>query len=261
MLYLREYYFDYDPKIPKQLNHIQSKYNKMRKCLDSGKLQGEGSDLARGYKVFMKFIDDTANTIQDGLVCDMSYYYKKKYHDSCINNEIIYYEGDFKDIPVMLTSREALKIQAEHLKNESESFEVVAPPSSESVQDKVASPSIEDKQEEEEEEEEDEDEDEEEVAPPTTDNLSEQDKRFLKQIKNLEKKIKEQEEENFRIETNINTEEKHFEKLKKKYHAACHERNKMDLLLEKPEKELKEEFSKYKDFYKKYQEKVEALEK
>jgi len=74
----------------------------------------------------------------------------------------------------------------------------------------------------------------------------------------LNKKCNDLEESIDIKKTNINTKEKQIEKIKKKYKDVCHERNRLDLFLEKSEKDLKEEFNKYKEFYQLYSKKINS---
>ena len=99
MYFLEKYYFDYDRNIPKKLNHIQSKYTKLRTCLEKGKMEGEGSDLARAYKMWIETfgfndLPDIYSFAVENLELPKKFFTGE------------YYNGVFNKIPKFYTYRE-----------------------------------------------------------------------------------------------------------------------------------------------------------
>lgn len=222
MYYMKTYFCDYSLNNKKDKNHIQSKYCKLRDCLETGKMEGNGSMLARGYKVFIenmifKVYGESQNAITDIL---KFYGLSEKYFTGR------YYKGDFKNIPEFYTLKklpvekknEFILLEKKEKKPEKKKEEKKPEKKPEKKKQKIK---IEEKKEEKKE-------------------ISEQDQKFLKQVESVKNKCNIQEEKNNALKDKILNAEIDFTDIKKQYHRNCHMNNQLSLLLEMNPTDLRE---------------------
>jgi len=225
---METFYSDYNMKNKKDKNHIQSKYCKLRTCLESGKMEGNGSLLARAYKVWIEtiiFYDGVGNgkfdkknkyDINETLEC---FGLSPKYFTGT------YYKGDFKNIPVFYTLKKLpldknTKIQIHKIKEEDKNKKIIKQ-AKKTLENKKQKIKIEVKKEEKKE-------------------ISESDKKFLKQVENLKNKCEILQEKNNNYKDKILNTEIDFKQMKKEYHRTCHYNNQLSLLKEMTDTDLRE---------------------
>ena len=187
MYYMKTYFSDYSLNNKKDKNHIQSKYCKLRDCLETGKMEGNGSMLARGYKVFIEnMIFKVYGESQDAVTCILKFYgLSEKYFTGR------YYKGDFKNIPefytlkklpvekkneFILLEKKEIDQKIHKIKQEHKNKKIIQE-AKRNLEKKKQKIKIEEKKEEKKE-------------------ISEQDQKFLKQVESLKNKCNIQEEKN-----------------------------------------------------------------
>jgi len=218
---MKTFYSDYNMKNKKDKNHIQSKYCKLRTCLESGKMEGSGSLLARAYKVFIENIIFQVNGEEPHAVTNILKFYglSEKYFTGT------YYKGDFKHIPVFYTLKKLpldknTKIQIHKIKEEDKNKKIIKQ-AKKTLENKKEKIKIEVKKEEKKE-------------------ISESDKHFLKQVESLKKKCEILQEKNNNYKDKILNTEIDFTQMKKEYHRTCHYNNQLSLLKEMTDTDLRE---------------------
>lgn len=229
-IFLEQYYYDKTQKT------INEQYCKLRKCLQTGKPEGKGKDVARAYKLWYE-----CNSFD--------------YNPDFEKDE--FYTGDFSNIRISYNDIELKKI-----KKENNDFALLPPEQPEKQEEiivkkkkkKNKNKQIIKKT------------PEKVLAPEQPKKLTEeqikynkQSEHFQKQLKNVNEKYGVLQEKVDILKTNISKKENDIIKIKKDYKDACHQRNKLDLMNEKSKKDLEDEYQRYKKFYEENIEKIEKI--